>query len=215
MPYNFREMRPYSIDYEDLEKALLAIVMPRSPIAGEDKEAIRDFIQGWIRHLQWCDWVVTNQMEASGAIDMYLRGQSSEPEIFQTTVYIGNNAISLAFRISPIRQALFGQRARAEDVPIRQLIEEEKALWTEEPSPSTHPITDPLIVAPFPVGGKKLLVIDGNHRLSMAIKQKAESIPVYFVSAKTLIDQPLFSSWFDQSFYAMLTEVNKISNSPD
>lgn len=209
MPYNFRDMKPYSIDYGDLERLLFSGFLS-CRLSEQDEMRLHNYIEKWLHDLRYYDGKVMEGMAAPNAELQYILSWHNS-EILHFPLHLGANEIFLSFLATPIRQALLKQGAKPETLTIHQLIEVEKTKWTEETSPSRRPATEPIIVVLLPVGDKNLLVIDGNHRLSAAIRQKSETISIYRVSPDTLINQPLFSSGFEQQFYKMLIDIYKIS----
>lgn len=208
MPYNFCEMYPYEIDYKDLETTFRSFPVPFQ--TSQDKELYRSYIKKWIQVLQESDHTVVEQMAAPGMVNKLLQMKLSEPETFQIPIQLGKNTIFLSFRVSPILHALSHQNPAPKNVPISQLLENEKTRWRQETSLGIHPVTDPIIVVPFPMGNDYQLVIDGNHRLSMLIKQNAKTVPVYYIMATPLVNKGYFSSGFERYFYALLVELNYI-----
>lgn len=209
MPYNFCEMYPFEIDYKDLEATLLSF--PAHFQTSQDKELFCRYIGNWIQVLQESDRTIVKQMATPGMVNKLFQMKLSEPETFQIPIQLGNNTIFLSFRVSPLRRTLSQQPTKPENVLISQLLENEKTRWQQEPSLGLHPVTEPIIVVPFPVGNDNQLVIDGNHRLSMLIKQNAKTVPVYSVSSQTLIMNGFLSSIFELQLYTLIIELRSIS----
>ena len=63
-------------------------------------------------------------------------------------------------------------------------------------------------MVPFTIGKTyKQLVVDGNHRITTAIKEKKEIIKAYILEPQMLVDYSLFCSSFDLLYYVFQNEV--------
>lgn len=211
MPYNFCVMEPYVINYEDfLETAL------RFPQFLANPEWQAHYIKDWVDTLAQLDAIITKQMKDDNTVKQLVKDAQEEPEVFNQPVFIGKNTFNLQFRISAVLKIL-QKSAKIEaaiTLPIANFSNED-ILWTITSSPGKTTLSEPVVLVEFPFGKYHWLVIDGNHRISTCIANGASTIMAYRLSGKSIINNKLFASGFDQYFYAMIWELAKAKNMLD
>ena len=202
MPYDFYNMQSYSIDYADLLNNLLSL----SPIL-KSPLTQKQYIEKWISTLSYYDESIIKTMNNPQEVQNYIIGKQSEPEVFQIPIYVGKNEILLHYRITPLLQLLdYHKVNNTMEIEIEEFLSDDLIKWTQESQLGKAPIDKPIIVAPFPIGHYKVVVVDGNHRLSQSIKSGRKSISAISLAAKTFIDSNLFSCSFDKLVYTMFIE---------
>jgi len=211
MPYDFIKMVPYTVDYSNLEYELHSLKPFLKNLSWNKK-----YIDDWIARLKKSESLTLTQMSSKEERQHYLLARLEEPEVFQSTIYIGSNTFLLHFRISPLRQLLSeAPEVPTESIPISEFVNSTSILWNKETGLGCRPLSEPIIAIPYPVGDYRLLVVDGNHRLSMHIETNSSDISVCCVSGNTLINYSLFASPFDKYFYAMFIELRGAKMSAD
>lgn len=203
MPFDFYEMSPYTIDYNDLKKELLLLPQLLSDCVLHQK-----YINKWVSTLQHHDKIVVGQMNTPEKLEKYLRRNQQEPEFFQVPVYLGKNTFQLHFCIASLIQILKKYSyVKPIDIALSDITKSDSVQFTKQNSLGNRSIDEPIILAPFPIGSRSWLVIDGNHRLSEHIKRNSATISAFSLNGAFLTCNQLLASSYDQFLYAMFLEL--------
>lgn len=196
MPFFFTKGKAYSIDYEDLKTELLKIV--KGPIFNSAAISYK-YLNAWITRLKVVDEMSIEQMDINR--DLY-EEVINKYRIFSQDIKLGKQTIKIHFN-----GELFAEGARRNKPATTKI-----SYKDFEGSPSyytwSHPndgqksnSKEPILTVPFKGAGGAYLVIDGNHRVAEAIKNKKD-LDVYTIN---LFDEnarlALFTSVFDEMFF--------------
>lgn len=201
MPINMMTGEKYNIDYEKMRIELMEMSI------FHNKQIQKLYVDKWITELMEADKTSTNMyFDPANKVNI-VQEKLEAPETFHTLVKYKNNNMYIHFRVSRINQLIKMQgltESDAQEIGIEEF--EQRINWTETDKLVER--GDPIIIVPFTIGRYlKELVVDGNHRVTTAIKNKKKSIKAFPVSAQWLVDNNLFSTSFDKLLYIFQNEV--------
>lgn len=203
MPINMITEQKYDIDYQKMRNELMELNI------FHDKNIQQKYVSMWIGELMNADSISVNSYFDSQNRELLLKEKLEAPEIFQTLVRMKNNDMYIHFRVSRIIQMLKMNKvtkADAQDIEIDEFTSHRTIIWTE--TEKTVENDDPIIIVPFTIGKTyKELVIDGNHRITTAIRARKKIIKAFIVSPYTIVANNLLSSIFDLLLYVFQNEV--------
>lgn len=202
MPINMMTGEKYRIDYKKLQIELMNM-----PIF-HNKNIQQMYVDKWVAELMEADVDSTNSYLDPANKELMVREKLEAPETFQTVVHMKDNEMYIHFRVSRILQKLKMSgitEADATDISIEEFKEKKIINWTE--TNKTVEREDPIIIVPFTIGETyKELVIDGNHRITTAIKNNKKTLKAIILDPNEMVANHLFSSSFDLLLYIFQNE---------
>lgn len=203
MPINLITGEEYNIDYQELRADMMNLELFHQ----EDLQL--RYVDEWISTLEKADKITVESYFDPEQQDLLFREMIEAPEVFQTVVNMQGNEMYLHFRVSRIRQTLeiLGiNEDYAQDFEIEDFKEHNTINWME--TVDTVERDDPILIVPFTIGRTyKLLVIDGNHRITTAIRQNRKRIKGIVFDSTALVKNHLLSTQFDLYLYILQNEV--------
>lgn len=117
---------------------------------------------------------------------------------YQTPITYGNDTFYLTFDIDKAKSFAQSGKLTKHQFEVTELI---NRLSNFQPlTVGKRSIAEPLIVAPFPLAEGRLLLIDGNHRLSVALKYNVKHIEFLFFDDFSMARE-LIPSRFELAYY--------------
>ncbi|WP_432355333.1 hypothetical protein [Sporosarcina sp. A2] len=185
----------------------------------DDKNLQQYYINNWLNVLKEHDGILLNSFNTTQKINNFkinILASETDNEVFQQQMIFGDSSVFIHFRISPILFTFKKITIPDKDIkaiPLNDLINSESQfLWHDVGNDNNRPIKDPILIVPFLNGQYKYLVIDGNKRISSAMRQKADSINGIFLAEEYITEAKYFSSSFDKLFYIFNNELIHIGN---
>lgn len=211
MPFDFLSHNLYTINYEEFLTKSIEI------FPAKDKNLKYQYFKKWINLLKtWDDqcrnYVLINENNVMQTI--------IDTQIFQFKIPMYdnvNNTAGFHFNIdnviAKLKSVLSQKDLAGRSVPIDKFVEDNAQIkWDVASSTILRSNSLPLLIVPFLFGQFDYLLIDGNHRLTNAIKNKEKQIDAIFISSVVLQDQQTFMSRFDQLFYLFNYEIVHFAN---
>lgn len=209
MPVDMLRKHIYKISYDNLYKEF------DSQQFFSDRNVQTMYLSRWFEMLKQADDNLVNDFMDKNIQKKIFQELQQAPEIFQTPIECKNATLYIHFRVSRIIEAL--KMCNISMIEPVEIDIEDFTLpnsyinWTE-----TKDIVEikqqPIIIVPFTIDEYyKLLVIDGNHRITDCINKKRKTIKAYCINEEFLIDNNLFISAFDKLLYIMMNEIEAIA----
>lgn len=209
MPVNFMNGKVYTIDYETLRTELMDI-----STFLKNKQLQEMYISQWIEVLKKADENTCNSFTAPGNQKLIIKENLEAPERFQTIVKYKSNDLLIHFRVSRMCQILKSSDSSnkmVESIDVREFTEREEMNWTPTKD-KVHIKSEPIIIAPFTIDRTyKFLVVDGNHRITDAIKKGKATVDSYVLDANWIVQGNLLCSQFDKMLYIFQNEIVAIA----
>lgn len=203
MPINLLTGEQYSVDYQKLRAEMMNLKL------FHQEDIQRRYVDTWISTLEKADRNTVKSYFSPSKQSLFLQEMQEAPEIFQTVVKMQGNEMYLHFRVSRICQTLEMSGIHedySQDFEVEEFKEHKTINWTE--TVDTVKRDDPILIVPFTIGSTyKLLVIDGNHRITTAIRQDKKSIKGIVLDPTALVENQLLSTQFDIYLYVLQNEV--------
>lgn len=209
MPVNFMMNKVYKIDYKALHSEVMGL-----PAIFSNEAFRKMYIDKWIEVLKIADENTCNSFSDPRNKELIEKENVEAPEKFQTIVNFISNQMYIHFRVSRIGQILkssdpFGKRAQ--DIEIDDFVKEKQINWT-----STEDLvsikSEPIIIVPFTIDKTyKMLVVDGNHRITDTIEKGKKTIKSYLLDTNYIVQSNFFCSEFDKMLYVFQNEVVAIA----
>lgn len=213
MPFNFTNHEAYKVNYSNLFKHIMDSELLR------DKDLQSIFINKWLEVLKEHDTILLNNLNTPqkiAALKANILKSETDDEIFQQHIIFKDTSVFIHFRITPILHALNHANISTEDIkaiPLNNLIRSDSQfLWHDVDMPYSPTIENPIIIVPYLNGQYNFLVIDGNKRISSAMRQNKKSINSVTLAEEYITDSNFFSSSFDKLFYMFNNEIVNIGN---
>ncbi len=189
MPINMLTEQKYEIDYVKLHEEMMEL-----PIFS-NKGIQSMYIDNWVNSLRQADEnSVESYFDPNNRV-LAAKEKKEAPETFQTVVNLKTAEAYIHFRVSRIIQILEMNgvdASQAISIDIDEFKEKKRINWTETKDEGTK--NEPIIIVPFTIGKTfKELVIDGNHRITKAIRDNQKDIKAFFVAPEALVDNHLLS----------------------
>jgi hypothetical protein len=207
MPYNFITNQIYNVDYDALFNELTKTQILKS------KELNDYYIKRWIAILKEHDQTLMKQFSSKEYKMQYMIHLLNEPELFQQPINFTTTHIYLHFRVSFMIKLVSDSHGFAERIPLSEFTENNtRFYWNPvDKINMDYPVNkQPIIMTTFLSGQYQFLVLDGNHRITMAQKKDHDSIQVLSIMEQSMIDHQLCASSFDQLYYIMHNELGYI-----
>lgn len=211
MPFDFLDQTLYTINYEEI------LIKSIEIFPAKDKNSKYRYFKRWINLLKTSDdqcqnYVLNNEIKVMQDI--------LDSQIFQFKIPMYDNTNNIAgfhFNIdnviSKLKSVLSQKDLEGKSIPIDKFTEGESQIkWDKVSSTILRNNSLPLIIVPFLFGQFDYLLIDGNHRLTNAIKNKEKQIDAIFISNVVLQEPQIFMSRFDQLFYFFNYEIVDFAN---
>ena len=186
--------------------------MEQKILANADIQAY--YMSEWLKVLKYHDEICTKQFTNKEAIREHLRKLKSEPEIFQLPIHWKNDTLFLHFRVSIANELCKEFYSQSQCTPITDFHGNSQCIyWTkvEQNVESYAGNKQPILAVPYFSGKNELLIIDGNHRLTYCVNHNVQSIRMLVISEKSVIEQKLFSSSFDEFLYIFNNEIYRLA----
>lgn len=202
MPVTFHEPEIYYINYNELFIGL------NNDEFLNDKELQYYYLESWLDKLREADDDVIKNIEQKRK--QFRSSSTKEPEIFKQEIGLSNQIISIQLRVSYILELT----ASVDKQQIRRLESNcftspySAIKWTGVENPKVYPetINKPVILIPFCNGRYSWLLIDGNKRVTNAVRYN-QKVNLIILDVQSLIDYDCFCSEFDMYAYIMYTEL--------
>ncbi len=209
MPFDFMKNKVYTINYDEIFNE----IMEKKILSRVDIQT--DYLRQWMLTLKKHDSILIKQFNSKKAIMDYLVKVQSEPEIFQLPIHWKCGTTYLHFRATIANEIVKKFYSQSAEIPMEEFEGETQCIhWTkvegdiEEYAASTQPI----LAVPYFSGKNNLLVIDGNHRLTYAVKHKFSHVRTLIISEQSVIEFKIFSSSFDMMLYIFNNELIRFGN---
>lgn len=219
MPFDFIEMKKYELDYDILFHDLYTVVTH----IYDNENLQKMYCERWIEELKFADQYLCNQLENANEFEHLLSALEKEPQIYQQKLIFNSGLkfteASIFFRITYLINILresekTNKEKNIQYISLRYLNSEDCNIrWTHEHYDKNYiPSEEPIIICKYMDKCTNSLVIDGNHRITYALKNKIENIKAYFLSPKTLIYNNAMASKFDELLYILKNEISLLYN---
>lgn len=211
MPFDFLSHNLYTINYEEFLTKSIEI------FPAKDKNLKYQYFKKWINLLKTLDdqcqnYVLTNELKVMQNI-LNLQIFQFKIPIYDNTSNIAEFHFNIDNVIAKLKFVLSQKDLKGISVSIDKFVENDSQIkWDEASSTVLRSNSLPLLIVPFLFGQFDYLVIDGNHRLTNAIKIQEKQINAIFISSVVLQDQQIFMSRFDQLFYLFNYEIVHFAN---
>ncbi len=203
MPINMITGQKYSIDYQKMRNELMELNI------FNDKTIQQKYVDTWVNELMNADSISVSSYFDPNNRELLLKEKLEAPEIFQALVKMKTNDMYIHFRVSRIIQMLKinnVSEADAQDIEIGEFTSHRTISWTETEKNVEN--DKPIIIVPFMIGKTyKELVIDGNHRITTAIREGKKYIKAFILSSQAVVENKLLSSSFDLLLYVFQNEL--------
>lgn len=205
MPVDFISDKIYKVDYTAWKKELSQIPVFAS------REIQELYLNKWMEILKAQDGFGCRDYNNPEINMLMLKEKMEAPEIFQIPVNYETNNMFIHFRVSRIIQMIEKTGISidtATDIDIEEFTKKNTRInWT----PTTNKVkikTQPIIMVPLTVGEFfQWLVIDGNHRITHAIRERKKSVKAFLLDSNALVEGNLFSTGFDKFLYIFQNEM--------
>jgi hypothetical protein len=209
MPFDFANNKTYTIDY----KGIFNEIMEQKILS--DRALQFNYLNQWITVLKQHDDILMEQFSVEERILEFAIKIQSEPEIFQLPIHWKSSTMFLHFRVTIANSIIKDYYSKSEDIPIDEFQGKCQSIyWTkvEENVERYAGNNTPIITVPYLSGKCDLLVIDGNHRITHALKNNISNIKTMIISEQSVIEQQIFSSSFDKLLYVFNNELCRFGN---
>lgn len=205
MPIDFERKCEYRVDYAEMYKE----VNRQSFL--DDKEMQKKYLEVWFKVLKDADKKITEQFRRPDIKAMFMKEMVEAPEIFQLPIFYSNATLYIHFRVTRYLQGLKKcniNRDKAQKIEISYFTKENSNIdWTKT-SDRVDIKDEPILMVPFYAGKyHKFLVIDGNHRITDAVKKGKKEVEAYCIGEDFLVDNNFFSSEYDKLLYIFQNEI--------
>jgi len=211
MPFNFPELTTYSIDYSKLFQHFSNL-----PILN-NSQLQKAFIENWLKELKIHDKALVDALNSPEKIKNYAEKSLAynELEVFQQSLTMGDVEIFIHFRVSALLQIInMHGPVESTKITLTEFTNEKtQYVWNPVETDPTYPTNnEPVLIVPLLNGQYNFLVIDGNHRVSSAVKAEFKYIETLTLAESSVIDLEIFSSSFDKLFYTFFNEMGHLAN---
>ena len=207
MPIEFKYMQDYDeykIDYSMWKKELSNLRILH------DSKIQEVYLDSWMKALIKADNESVDYYSKPQNLRLEAKERLEAPEVFQKAINYKSNTVYVHFRVSRLIQAIErieGSEQNAHDIDLRLFSEKGRIDWTETTDYSKVKDT-PIIIIPFIIGANvQFVVIDGNHRITDAIKKNKSTIKCHSIISQSLVDNNFFCTDFDKLLYVFHNEV--------
>ncbi|XZH53327.1 hypothetical protein ACSW8Q_17565 (plasmid) [Clostridium perfringens] len=208
MPFDFVANKKYKINYDSLFEEFNSQKILNNKVIQEK------FLMLWFKYLREADELLLKSIEEKENKIKLKKLRISDVEIFKQTIHYKNNIISMHFNVSKINSNISNEFKNSFQIfDGKKFLENDRNVhWTDVVLDKNYkPSNEPVLVVEFPCFNRRYLVIDGNHRISYAIKNN-KTVKVLGLSVINLIDNEYFLSSFDMLYYIMINELNYMYN---
>lgn len=203
MPINFSTMLPYSINYIDLMKHFETF-----PIF-DNANLQKNYLNQWKTILKNADSKILQIFKTPKKLNNFLNLVMKE-ESFQQVTHFGKNTVILNFNIEPLIEIAEHNKQYALEIPLTYF-EKSRGFVTWTPIPQTDDRISkniPVLLAHFfNARTFSFLLIDGNHRVSQAIKNHDKTIKSLIIDPRDMLEDNIFKSKFDKLFFIFQNEL--------
>lgn len=217
MPFDFIDLKYYSVDYEKLFEEF-----NKHKII-DDINLQNIYLSKWKDVLKKLDSVLLKEISNPNKKYQLMKTLELEPDVFQLPIYYGDVKIYVQFRITYVNRIMEPYNNNFDTVSISEFCgEESQVQWTPLPIQRIREYSkviknrleknEPIIVVPFYNKQKYKLVIDGNHRLTYLIENDYNEVKVLFIHEESVLDAEIFVNGFDRNFYIMHNEFSHLQS---
>ncbi len=201
---NLNDFKEYKIDYLKWKKEFSNLKILRNHDLQEE------YLDNWMKALLKADKASVEFFSKPQNLLLMAKERIEAPEIFQKAIIYGFNTVYVHFRVSRIIQAIEESgcaEENAKDVDLNIFTETKRVDWTETECHSGVK-DNPIIMVPFIIGANvQFVVIDGNHRITYAVKKGKNKIRCHNLDPQSLVDNKFFCTDFDKLLYIFHNEV--------
>ena len=208
MPIDFSTMLPYDIDYIDLMKHFETF-----PIF-DNRNLQKNHLNKWKTVLKSADSkirkIFKNPKKLKDILDIVMTEES-----FQQVTHFGKNTVILNFTIAPLVKLAEQNKQNAIEIPLtyfeksREFVTWTPISQTDNRSLKVLPI---LLTHFYNARTFGFLLIDGNHRVSQAIKNHDKTIEALIFDPRYMLNDNIFRSEFDKLFFIFQNELYYLSH---
>lgn len=205
MPLDMMLNKIYQINYTTLYREINSLQI------FNDSQIQSLYLNKWIEVLKQAENMSINDFNDSSKRKLMLKENMEAPEKFQLPVIYKSNTIYIHFRVSRILELIKISgvtESEAREVPLEDFIKDNSYInWTKT-NDKVEIKEEPIIMVPFAIGKyHKILVIDGNHRITDCINSREKYIKSYEIDGDWLVQANLFTTSFDKMMYIFQNEM--------
>lgn len=204
MPVNFLTHKNYSINYEELYNELMS-----NPFL--DNIQIQSmYLKLWIQQLKEQDEIEVKQFKDDNFVQLMLKEDFEAPERYMLDINYKSGTINIFFRVSRILQLIqsTNNTGGVQEIPIKDFTKTNSYIKWNKTEYSSHVKESPILLIPMTIDKYiKLIVVDGNHRLTEWEKIGRQKIPCYIIDAQCIIDNNFLCSGFSKLMYIFQNEI--------
>lgn len=203
MPIDYLSNKPYCIDYQELYREIM-----KNRIL-KNYKLQSDYIKLWMSELQKCDKAECEQFNDIRFKELILKESIEAPEKYRYEIEYGVQKVNIFFRVSRLIQILGNPTDdMIQYFSLDEFIKDNCYIKWDKTEIISELKTFPILMAPITVDKYiKLVVIDGNHRLTSWIKKNKKNIPCVILDGQALVDNNMFASAFSKLLYIFQNEM--------
>ena len=202
MPVNYMTNEVYHIDYEGLYEEL----MEKSFLS--DARVQCEYVKLWISELRKRDVLEVEQFNDREFRKLILQEKLEAPEMYSIEMNYKAGTIYIFFRVSRLIQAIGTiSTDMIQYIGVQDFVMKNSYIKWDRTELLNEIKRTPILLAPMTIDEYvKLVVIDGNHRLTSWIDNK-EKIPCCILDGQAIIDSNMLCSGFSKLMYIFQNEV--------
>lgn len=197
----------YKIDYSAWSKEINANAMPIFNTLDIQKR----YVNEWMKILDKQDMLACKDYSDPKMKAQMQKEKIEAPENFQLPINYKSNCMYIHFRVSRIIQMMQLSGITSDDASNTDITEftdvNRNINWTVT-SDNVEIKQQPVIMVPLVLDKYyKWVIIDGNHRITDAIKKKKETIKTICINSNSLVKSNMFCTGFDKCLYIFQNEM--------
>ena len=204
MPVNFLTHKNYSINYEELYNELMS-----NPFL--DNIQIQSmYLKLWIQQLKEQDEIEVKQLKDDNFVQLMLKEDFEAPERYMLDINYKSGTINIFFRVSRMLQLIqsTNNTGVVQEIPIKDFTKTNSYIKWNRTEYSSRVKESPIVLIPMTIDKYiKLIVVDGNHRLTEWEKIGRQKIPCYIIDEQFIIDNNFLCSGFSKLMYIFQNEI--------
>lgn len=203
MPINYLTNEYYAIDYEGLYHELMENGFLNN------KCLQSDYFKLWLSELKKNDEREVEQFNNKDFRKLMLKENCEAPEKYMLEINYEVGTINIFFRVSRIIEGMGDVPEEAvQYIDSTEFLRTDRYIKWDRIRSIGEIKKSPIILAPLTIDKYvKLVVIDGNHRLTSWIDNRKGNIPCYILDGQALVDNNMFCSSFSKLMYIFQNEV--------
>ena len=208
MPIDISNNKIYKINYDEMYKEVGALHL------FNDSKIQSVYLNKWIEVLKQADDMSIKAYNDSSLRKNIIKENLEAPEIFQIQLIHNANTIYLHFRVSRILENIKRSgitEREAIEIPAEDFIKKNSyIIWTKT-SDNVKMKKEPIVMVPLKTGlYHKMVVIDGNHRITDCINNRKKHVKAYQIDGSGLVHNDLFATAFDKMMYIFQNELIEV-----